>query len=165
MCNTWEDIKIEEFPYKNTRSNPKGCFSKKVFFIATFCIYVKRMMLCNCRCSPSSHDFASLIQNIKKFGAKNCLTDHQRANTIRNFRDSVLEIMWLLLGYANTWLLLGYTKIWATFHSYPSDARQEQCVNVYNPLQTVFKHFKLYILAQIVWEISYIADKCFSHYL
>ena len=164
MCNTWEDIKIEEFPYKNTRSNPEGCSSKKVFFIATFCIYVKYMMLCNCLCS-SSCDFASLIHNIKKFRAKNCLTDHQRANTIHDFRDSVLEIMWLLLGYANTQLLLGYTKIWAAFHSYPSDTRQEQCVNVYNPLQTVFKHFKLYILAQIVWEISYIAGKCFSHYL
>ena len=30
----------------------------------------------------------------------------------------------------------------------------------------VFKHFKLYISAQIIWEINYcIADKCFSQYL
>ena len=34
-------------------------------------------------------------------------------------------------------------------------ARREQCVDVNNPLQTVFKHFKLYRLAQIVWEINY----------
>ena len=59
-----------------------------------------------------------------------------------------------------------YAKIWATFHSYPSDTRQEQCLDVYNPLQTVFKRFKLYILAQIIWEINYyIAGKCFSQYL
>ena len=43
----------------------------------------------NCLCS-SSCDSASLIQNIREFGAKNYFIDHQTANTIHSFRDSVL---------------------------------------------------------------------------
>ena len=38
------------------------------------------IMLCNCLCSSSSpsfsRDFASVIRNIEKFGAKNYFTDH-----------------------------------------------------------------------------------------
>ena len=56
----------------------------------TFCVCVKRITLCNClysssssRPSPrSSREFASVIRNIGKFGAKNYFTDHQTANTI-----------------------------------------------------------------------------------
>ena len=38
-----------------------------------YCICVKRITLCNCMCSspPSSREFASVIRNIGKFGAKN----------------------------------------------------------------------------------------------
>ena len=58
-----------------------------------FCVCVKRITLCNCLCSSSpsspSRDFASVIQNIGKFGAKNYFTDHRTANTIYRFRDSV----------------------------------------------------------------------------
>ena len=44
--------------------------------------------------------------------------------------------------------------------------RREQFVDVNNPLQTVFKHFKLYILTQIVRKINYyIAGKYFGQYL
>ena len=56
-----------------------------------YCVCVKRITLCNCLCSssPSSCDFASVIPNIGKFGAKNYFTDHRTANTIYGFRDSV----------------------------------------------------------------------------
>ena len=49
------------------------------------CLCVKRKTLCNCLCSSSSCDSASLIQNIGEFGAKNYFTDHQTANTIQLF--------------------------------------------------------------------------------
>ena len=50
---------------------------------------MKRITLCNRLCSSSSRDFASVIRNIGKFGAKNYFTDHRIANTIHGFRDSV----------------------------------------------------------------------------
>ena len=88
--------------------------------------------LCNCLCS-SSCDSASLIRNIGNSWAENCFTDNWTADTIHGFSDSVpfIKIHDCLLGYA---------KIWATFHSYPSDTRQLQCVDVNNPLQTVLMH-------------------------
>ena len=124
----------------------------------TCCVCVKRMALSNClySSSHSSRDFASVFRNIGKFGARNYFTDHRTANTILFKRFSS--------GPESTWLL-GCAIIWATFHSNPSDKRREQCVDVYNPLQAVFKRFKLYVLAQIVWEINYcITEKCFSQY-
>ena len=45
----------------------------------SYCIYVKRVTLCNCLCSsPSSSRYfsASLIRNIGEFGATNYFTDH-----------------------------------------------------------------------------------------
>ena len=62
-----------------------------------YCVCVKRITLCNCLCSsssPSSRNFASVICDIKKFGAKNYFTDHPTFNTIHSFRDSfsVLKI-------------------------------------------------------------------------
>ena len=57
-----------------------------------YCVCVKRITLCNCLCSssPSSSRFsASAIWNIGEFGAKSYFTDHQRANTIHCFTDSV----------------------------------------------------------------------------
>ena len=42
-----------------------------------------------CSSFPSSRDFASVIRNIGKFGAKNYFTDHRTANTIYGFRDSL----------------------------------------------------------------------------
>ena len=42
-------------------------------------------------------------------------------------------------------MLLGYTKNLATFHSYPSDTRRLQCVDVNNPLETVLKRFNTVI--------------------
>ena len=50
-------------------------------FVVCYCVCVKRITLCNCLCSsspsPSSRDFASVIRNIGKFGAKNYFTDHR----------------------------------------------------------------------------------------
>ena len=44
--------------------------------------------------------------------------------------------------------------------------KREQCVDANNPLQTVFKRFKLYILTQIVQLINYyVAGKNFSQHL
>ena len=59
------------------------------------CVCVKRKLLWNWLCSSSpssSRDFASVIRNIGKFGAKNYFTDHQTANTNYRFRDSVLVL-------------------------------------------------------------------------
>ena len=55
---------------------------------------MKRRTLCNCLCSSSSCDSASLVQNIGEFGAKSYFTDHRTANTINRFRYSfpVLKI-------------------------------------------------------------------------
>ena len=52
---------------------------------------MKHITLCNCLCfsSPFSCDFASVVRNIEKFGAKNYFTDQRTANTIHGFRDSV----------------------------------------------------------------------------
>ena len=60
-------------------------------FLRTFCICVKCIMLYNCLCSSSSF-CASVIWNIREFGAKNYFTDHQTYNTIHGFRDSVLVL-------------------------------------------------------------------------
>ena len=54
-----------------------------------------------------------------EFGAKNDLTDHRTANTIHGFRNIRKELR--------------------TFPSYPSDTRRLPCVDVNNPLKTVFK--------------------------
>ena len=79
----------------------------------------------------------------RQFRAKNCFTDHRTANTIHGFRDSVpaLEIYDC---YEDTHK---FEQL-----SIPTEAiaRREQCVDINNPLQTVFKHFKLYTLTQIV---------------
>ena len=74
------------------------CLSQfcSIFFLLllkkNYCVCVKHKVFCNCLCSSSpssSRDFASVIQNIGKFGAKNYFTDHRTANTIHIFRDSV----------------------------------------------------------------------------
>ena len=55
--------------------------------IPDFCVYVKRITLCNCLCSSSSSSssfsrkFASVIRNIGKFGGKTYFTDHGTGNT------------------------------------------------------------------------------------
>ena len=58
----------------------------------------------------SSRDFASVIQNIGKFGEKSCFTDHQTANTIYHFRDSVRSLKetsrHIKLSHTNIALLL-----------------------------------------------------------
>ena len=65
-----------------------------IIILQVYVIYIKltyRITLCNCLCSsssPSSRDFASVIRNIGKFGAKNYFTDHGTANTIDPFRHS-----------------------------------------------------------------------------
>ena len=60
------------------------CTEEEVLPEQFFFVCVKRITLCNCLCfsSPSSCDFASVIRNIGKFGAKT-------ANTIDCFRESV----------------------------------------------------------------------------
>ena len=55
---------------------------------ADFCVCVKCRTFCNCLCSSSCFSL-SLIQNIGDFGAKNYFTDHQTANAIHSFRDSI----------------------------------------------------------------------------
>ena len=107
--------------------------------VNTYCVCVKRRTLYTCPCSSSSSCFpASVIWNIGEFRAKNYFTDHRTANTIHGFRYSVLVF--------KTRLLLGYVKIWKLSILTQAITRQEQCVDVNNPLQTVFKHFRLYIL-------------------
>ena len=86
--------------------------------------------------------FSQSYLEYREFGAENCFTDHRTANAIHGFRDSVAVL--------KTRLLWGYAKIWATFHSCSNDTRRLQCVDVKNPLQALLKHFKLYILSQIV---------------
>ena len=67
------------------------CTEESVLPEQLFCVCVKRITLCNCLCfsSPSSCDFASVIRNIGKFGAKNYFTDHRTANRIHDLRYSV----------------------------------------------------------------------------
>ena len=83
---------IENYPwsqvfYKNLLEAESILFNS----LWLYCVCVKRITLCNClrSSSPSSRDFASVIRNIGKFGAKNYFTDHRTANTIYGFRDSV----------------------------------------------------------------------------
>ena len=118
------------------------------FFGHDFCLCVKRIMLCNCLCSSPSRDFASIIRNIWKFRENNYFTDHRTANTIYGFGDSVpvLKIhvcYWNTQKYEHSSIpIQAIARLLAT--------RREQCLDVSNPLQTVLKHFKLYILTQIV---------------
>ena len=81
--------------------------------ICVCCVYVKRITLCNCLCSSSCCCFsASIIRYIGEFGPKNYFRDHQTANTIHGFINSV--------PVYRIYDLLGYAKILATFHSYPN---------------------------------------------
>ena len=104
-----------------------------------YCACVKRITLYNCLCSSSSSSscfLASAIRNIGEFGTKSYFTDHQRANTIHGFTDSV-PVYKIYNCYQDT----------QTFEqlsiSTQAITRREQCVDVSNPLQTIFKYFKL----------------------
>ena len=104
--------------------------------LAYYCVCVKRITLCNCLCSSSSCFSASAIRNIGELRAKSYFTDHQKANTIHSFTDSV-PVRRIYNCYQNT----------QTFEqlciSTQAITRKEQCVDVSNPLQTIFKYFKL----------------------
>ena len=86
-----------------------------------YCVCVKRITLCNCLCSSSpsfpsrrsSGDFASVIRNIGKFGAKSYFTDQRAANTIQ-FRS---------LKYMT---VIRIRKNWAIFSIQLIAARREQ---------------------------------------
>ena len=107
-----------------------------------FCVCVKRITLCNCLCSSSSCFSASVIRNIVEFGAKSYFTDHWTANTIHGFRDLVPALKYTTV--------IRIRKNWSNFPFLQAIPRWEQCVDVNNPLQTISKHFKLYILTPIV---------------
>ena len=72
----------------------KRCKKKTYFAVAkyVFCVCVKRIALCNCRCSSSSCFSASVIPNIREFGTKYYFTDHRTINTIVSFSNSVLVL-------------------------------------------------------------------------
>ena len=94
-----------------------------------YCVCVKRITLCNCLCSSSSCFSASIIPNIREFGAKNYFTDQQTANTIHNFRDSVP----VLNMYHCYWDVQKFEQL-----SYPSDNEakgQNSALMQNNPLQ------------------------------
>ena len=60
-----------------------------------YCVCMKHITLCNCLCSSSSRDSASVIQNIREFEAKNYFIDHWTANKIHGFRDSVQSLKYM----------------------------------------------------------------------
>ena len=143
--------------------NKQVYFLLKSLLLSFYCVCVKRITLCNCLCSSSasspSRFSASAIRNIGEFGAKGYFTDHQRVNTIHYFTDSV-PVLKIYNCYQDT----------QTFEqlsiSTQAITRREQCVDVSNPLQTIFKYFKLYVITQIVRQINYyITGKHFSQYL
>ena len=111
----------------------------RVLYQGSYCVWVKRITLCNCLCSCSSSPSrfsANAIRNIGEFGAKSYFTDHRRANTTDSFTDSV-PVLKIYNCYQDT----------QTFEqlsiSTQAITRREQCVDVSNPLQTIFKYFKL----------------------
>ena len=112
--------------------------------ISAYCVCVKRITPCNCLCSSSSSCFsASVIQNIREFGSKNCF--YRPSNSIiHGFRDHFHS-----LKYST---VIRIRKNLSNSVSIATQAitKREQCVDVSNPLQTVFEHFKLYLLYQIV---------------
>ena len=61
--------------------------------------------------------------------------------TEQQMQCTVLELQFWSFKYM---AVIRIRKIWATFHSYSCDTRREQCVDINSPLQTVFKHLKLY---------------------
>ena len=65
-------------------------WTRKILEIS-YCVCLKRTKLCYCLCSSSSFSCFStcVIRNIGEFGTKNYFIDHQIANTIHGFRDSV----------------------------------------------------------------------------
>ena len=80
--------------------------------------------------------FCQHYPEYREFGAKSYFTDYQRANTINGFADSV-PVLKIYNCYQDT----------QTFEqlsiSTQALTRQEQCVDVSNPIQTIFKYFKL----------------------
>ena len=64
--------------------------------------------------------------------------------TMYDFRDSVPVRKMYGCYYVTQ-------KFQTTFHFYLSDTRRLQCVDVNNPIRTVFYVFMLYIFIQIVW--------------
>ena len=113
------------------------------------CVCVKRITLCNCLCSSpsSSHDFASVIRNIGKFGAKNYFTDHQEPDAIYYFWYLPLPVPVLKIydRYSDT------QKFGQNPLTIQAIASYKARTDVNNLLQTVLKHFRLCILTQIVW--------------
>ena len=90
--------RFEKLPISST-----SCEKQYVFHIKThFCVCVKRITLCNCLCSSSpsspsprsSRDFASVVGNIEKFGAKTILQ-----TTKQLIQFVVLEIQFRSLKY------------------------------------------------------------------
>ena len=98
---------------------------------------MKRTTLCNCLCFSSSSCFsASVIRNIKKFEAKNYFNDHQTPNTIKGFINSfpILKI------HDRYWDTQKFEQLFIPIKAIsPSDTKRLQCIDVNNPLQTVFK--------------------------
>ena len=111
-------------------------------------VCVKRITLSNClrSFSPSSRDFPSVIRNIRKLGAENYFTDHRTANTIYGFR----EIQFRVLKYTTVIRIRKNLSNLPFLSKRQLQSENSECVYVNNPLQTVLKHFKLYILTQIV---------------
>ena len=95
---------------------------------------------------PAFSEIRKISENIGKFGAKNYFTDHTTGQLIQ---FTVLEIQFRSLEYM---IIIRIRKNLSDipFLSKGDRRRGENSVYVNNPLQTVLKHLKLYILTQIV---------------
>ena len=68
----------------------------KILYPTCYCVCVKRITLWNCLCSSSSPssscDFASVIRNIRKFGAKSTVTKNSAPFFVSSTFEVVTEI-------------------------------------------------------------------------
>ena len=94
-------INISHFSVKLQRNSPH------------YCVCVKRITHCNCLCSssPSSRFSASLIWNIREFGATNYFTDHWTANTIQSFVPIKITFFGCIL-FQNKWRRNSLKSTW-----------------------------------------------------
>ena len=119
-----------------------------VFFGTLFyCVCVNRLTLCNCLCSsPSSSRALPALSGIS--GNSEQKTILQTTEQLIQF--TVLEIQFRSFKYTTVIRIRKNLSNLPVLSKRWPRREQSQCVGVNNPLQTVLKHFKLYILTQIV---------------
>ena len=117
-----------------------------IIFTKSFCVCVKYITLCNCLYSSPFPSHSSLVLS----GILGNLEEKTILQTTKQLiQFTVLEIHFQSLEYMAV-IRIRKTLSNIPFHTSKRWLQDENSVDVNNPLQTVLKHLRLYILTQIV---------------